>query len=116
MFAKMNCDDVFAAPPGGTRKLPAPAPATPPVGLTMRASVVLTAPVALTIVDVFEPWLTGHHGDVALAARPHGLISSGSMRSAGISVVFDDIRLRTEYRSLGAPNAGAASARLATVS
>ena len=115
MLAKMKLDAVLAAPPGGTRKLPVPAPATPPVGLTIRASVALTAPLALTIVDVFEPWLTGHHGEPALAARPHGLTSSGSCRSAGISVVFDDIRLCVTYWSLGAAAAGAASARLAAV-
>ena len=40
------------------------------------------------IVDVFDPWFTGHHGDPPLAARPHGLTSSGSCRSAGTSVVF----------------------------
>ena len=81
----------------------------------MRASVAFGVPAALTIVDVFEPWLTGHHGESALAARPHGLISSGSARSAGISVVFDDMMLRTTYWSLGAAKTGAASTRLATV-
>src|SRR5690349_10884547 len=115
MLAKMKLEAVFAAPPGGTRKLPAPAPATPPVGLTIRASVAFAAPDALTIVDVLDPWLTGHHGEPALAARPHGLTSNGSWRSAGISVVFDDMMLRTTYWSLGAANAGAANARLATV-
>ena len=72
MFAKMKLDAVLAAPPGGTRKLPAPAPATPPVGLTIRASVAFGVPVALTIVDVLEPWLTGHHGDPALPPGPRG--------------------------------------------
>src|SRR3954453_20718792 len=113
MFAKMNAELVLAAPPGGTRKVPAPAPATPPVGLTMRASVAFGVPDALTIVDVFEPLLTGHHGDPALAASPHGLISSGSTRSAGISVAFEDMMLWVRYWSLGAATAavGALSAR-----
>ena len=36
-------------------------------------------------------------GRPALAARPHGLISSGSWRSAGMSAVFDDIKLWVTY-------------------
>ena len=50
-----------------------PAPATPPVGPTGTfASVAFGAPLALTIVDVFEPWFTGHHGEPALAPAPTG--------------------------------------------
>src|SRR3954470_503903 len=83
--SKMKFDDVFAAPPGGTTKLPVPAPATPPVGTGRLASVpVLTAPpAALLIVDVLLPLLTGHHGEVALEASPHGLTSRASSTSAG---------------------------------
>ena len=50
--------------------------------------------VADVIIDVFDPWFTGHHGDPALAARPHGLTSSGSTRSAGTNAVLET-RLRT---------------------
>src|SRR3954447_25656267 len=95
MVAKMK---LAAVPPAGMTKLPAPAPATPPVGLGTFANVaVFGVPAALMIVDVLERWLTGHQGEPALAARPHGLISRASCRSAGISVVFDDARLCVTY-------------------
>ena len=71
--------------------------------------------VAGVIVDVFEPWLAGHHGEVALDASPHGLTSSGSARSAGTIVVSFETILRTVYRSLGAAAAVVTSARLAAV-
>src|SRR4051812_19523298 len=76
-----------------TTKVPAPAPATPPVGLTMFANVAFRAPEALTIVDELLPLFTGHHGEAPLEASPHGLITFGSCRSAGISAVLLDMRL-----------------------
>src|SRR3954471_2192895 len=92
MVSKMKLDAWLAAPPGGTTKLPVPAPATPPVGAVTLASVPVFTfpPAALLIVDVFEPLLTGHHGEPELAARPHGLINRVSCTSAGISVVLLD--------------------------
>src|SRR3954452_11553383 len=92
IVSKMKLDAWLVAPLGGTTKLPAPAPATPPVGSVTLANVpMFTAPpAALLIVDVLLPLLTGHHGEPALAARPHGLISRVSCTSAGISWVLLD--------------------------
>ena len=73
-----------------------PAPATIPVGPPGTfARVAFGMLVAGVIVDVFEPWLAGHQGEVALAASPHGLTSSGSARSAGTIVVSLETMLRT---------------------
>jgi hypothetical protein len=57
----------------------------------------LSAPVAGYSVDVLVPWFAAHHGEVGLLTRPHGLIRFGSARSAGISAVSLDTRLRTTY-------------------
>src|SRR3954452_10445465 len=102
----------FAAVPF-TRKLPVPAPATPPVGTGRLANVpVFTAPpAALLMVDVLLPLLTGHHGEVALEARPHGLTSRVSSTSAGNTAKLLDQTLWMRYRSLGAAFAALASAR-----
>ena len=76
-------------------KLPPPAPADDAGRAAGTwATVLLIAPVAGMIVDVFVPWFAGHHGDPALAASPHGLTSSGSARSAGtIAVLLETIFL-----------------------
>src|SRR3954453_12909098 len=113
IVSKMKLDAWLAAPPGGTTKLPVPAPATPPVGAVTFASVpVFTAPpAALLIVDVLDPLLTGHHGEPALAARPHGLISRASRTSAGDRGRLLDQMLWVRYRSLGAAVAELASMR-----
>src|SRR3954452_15206816 len=113
IVSKMKLDAWLAAPPGGTTKLPAPAPATPPVGSVTRANVVVftAPPAALLIVERLLPLLTGHHGDPALAARPQGLISRASCTSAGMSAVLLDQMLCMRYRSLGAAVAEPASTR-----
>src|SRR5262245_26806249 len=98
IVSKMKLEDWLAAPPTGTTKLPAPAPATPPVGRVRTANVPAfgAPPAALLIVDVSvptlptKPLLTGHHGEPPLAARPHGLISRASCESAGIKAVLLD--------------------------
>ena len=74
----------FAGVPS-VRKFPVPAPVVMPVGPPgTLTTVVLIAPLAGTIVDVFERSLAGHHGEVALAASPHGFLRFGSARSAAI--------------------------------
>src|SRR5215207_5266401 len=100
----------FAGVPS-VRKFPAPAPVVMPVGPPGTVTtVLLTAPLAGTIVDVFERSLAGHHGEAALAASPHGFFKFGSARSAAIFVVSLDTMLRTTYRSLGAACAPLAAA------
>src|SRR3954454_16400178 len=106
--------DAPAVPPGGvTWKFVPPAPATPPVGTGTFANVPVfrAPPAALLIVDVLLPLLTGHHGEVALEARPHGLTSRVSSTSAGNTAKLLDQTLWIRYRSLGAALAALASAR-----
>ena len=50
--------------------------------------------VTLNRIDESLPLLAIHHGDVALAARPHAFSSRPSRCSAGISVVSSEIRFR----------------------
>src|SRR3954470_3955650 len=99
-----------------TRKLPVPAPATPPVGTGRLANVpVFTAPpAALLIVDRVLPLFPGHHGEVALAASPQGLTSRVSSTSAGNTLKLFDQTLWMTYRSLGAALAALANTRPAT--
>src|SRR3954451_12986375 len=113
IVSKMKFDDWLDAPPGGTTKLPAPAPATPPVGTGRLAKVPVLRPppAALLIVDRLLPLLTGHHGEVALEARPHGLTNRVSSTSAGNTAKLLDQTLWIRYRSLGAAFAALANAR-----
>src|SRR4051794_5486466 len=73
-------------------------PVGPPATWT---TMLLTAPVAGTIVDVLVPWLAGHHGDTGLLTSPHGFFRLGSNRSAGTTAELES-RLRTTYWSLAA--------------
>src|SRR3954468_9910118 len=116
IVSKMKFADWLDAPPGGTTKFPAPAPATPPVGTKRlpKLAVFTAPPAALLIVDRLLPLLTGHHGDVALAARPHGLSSRVSSTSVPNTLKLFDHTLWTMYRSLGAALAALASTRPAT--
>ena len=110
----MKFDEPAGGP--GIEKLVPPAPGTMPVGPPGTfARVAFGMLVAGVIVDVFEPWLAGHQGEVALDVSPHGLTSSGSTRSAGTIAVLLETMFRTVYRSLGAAAAVVASARLAAV-